>query len=56
MLVLSWRLSEVIRIGDSITVTVVKIGPNSVRIGIEAPRDMVIVRAELLDDPETKEE
>lgn len=56
MLVLSRRLSEVIRIGDEITVTVVKIGPNSVRIGIEAPRSMTIVREELVDDSESNSE
>jgi carbon storage regulator len=44
MLVLSRKKSEVIRIGDDITVMVVRIGPDSVRIGIEAPRNVVIVR------------
>lgn len=37
MLVLSRKVSETIQIGDSVTVTVVRIGPNSVRLGIEAP-------------------
>lgn len=50
MLVLSRKKSEVILIGDSIEITIVKVGPNSVRVGIEAPRDMVIVRKELLDE------
>ena len=31
------------------TVTIVRIGPNTVRIGIEAPRDMNIVREELCE-------
>jgi carbon storage regulator len=47
MLVLSRKTSERIRIGDEIVVTIVRIGPNSVRIGIEAPRDTNIVREEL---------
>ena len=47
MLVLSRKTSERIRIGDEIVVTVVRIGPNSVRIGIEAPKDTNIVREEL---------
>ena len=47
MLVLSRRQNEVIRIGDDVTVTVVRIGPNTVRLGIEAPSDMNIVREEL---------
>ena len=42
MLVLSRKPGEKILIGDSVTVTIVRIGPNTVRIGIEAPRDMNI--------------
>ena len=47
MLVLSRKPGERILIGDDITVTVVRIGPNSVRVGIDAPREKVIVREEL---------
>jgi len=47
MLVLSRKPGERILIGDEIAVTVVRIGPNTVRIGIEAPRHMNIVRDEL---------
>ena len=47
MLVLSRKPGERIMIGDDVTVTVVRIGPNNVRIGIEAPRTMNIVREEL---------
>ncbi|WP_437224609.1 carbon storage regulator [Planctomicrobium sp. SH661] len=47
MLVLSRKPGERILIGDDIAVTVVRIGPNTVRIGIEAPRTMNIVRDEL---------
>ncbi len=47
MLVLSRKPSERIMIGDEIAITVVRIGPNAVRLGIEAPRDMNIVREEL---------
>jgi carbon storage regulator len=47
MLVLSRKPGEKILVGD-ITITVVRIGPNTVRIGIEAPHDMKIVRQELL--------
>ena len=34
-------------IGDEVTITIVRIGPNNVRIGIEAPRTMNIRREEL---------
>lgn len=47
MLVLSRKTSERILIGDDIAITVVRIGPSSVRIGIEAPKSMNIVREEL---------
>jgi len=47
MLVLSRREGERIRIGDSVTVTVVRCAGDKVRIGIEAPPDMLILRGEL---------
>ena len=49
MLVLSRKLSETIHIGDDIAITVVRIGPNSVRIGITAPTHINVVRGELLE-------
>lgn len=47
MLVLSRKPGERINIGDDVSVTIVRIGPNTVRIGIDAPRDMNILREEL---------
>ena len=47
MLVVSRKIGERIFIGDKVTVTVVKIGNGAVRIGIEAPPEMAIVREEL---------
>ena len=47
MLVLSRKPGEKILIGNDITVTIVRIGPNMVRIGIDGTRDMNIVREEL---------
>ena len=47
MLVLSRRESERIRLGDSIVVTVVKLAGDRVRLGIEAPADMRVLRGEL---------
>lgn len=47
MLVLSRKAGERILIGDDVSITVVRIGPHSVRIGIEAPKTMNIVREEL---------
>ncbi len=53
MLVLSRRQSEKIKLGDSIVVTVVRLAGDKVRLGIEAPADMLVLRAEL-DDQEAE--
>ena len=47
MLVLSRKVGERIQLGDQITVTLVKIQGNTVRLGIEAPPNMNVVREEL---------
>ncbi|HEY2760554.1 MAG TPA: carbon storage regulator [Pirellulales bacterium] len=49
MLVLSRRAGESIQIGEQIAVTVVRIGPGIVRIGVEAPTEMPVMREELRD-------
>ena len=49
MLVLSRKPLQSIMIGPNIKVTVVKVERNQVRIGIEAPRAVTILRDELLD-------
>ncbi|WP_217184104.1 carbon storage regulator CsrA [Streptomyces sp. AC495_CC817] len=48
MLVLTRRANESIVIGDDITVTVLAVTPGGVRIGIDAPRDKRINRAEIV--------
>ena len=55
MLVLSRKVGEKIWIGDSISVTVVRISGGGVRIGIEAPDDFAIVREELKTKIEAQE-
>ena len=47
MLVLSRRENERIKLGNSIVVTVVRVAGDRVRIGIEAPPDVVVLREEL---------
>lgn len=47
MLVLSRKLDEVIHIGGEIEIRVVKIGPNTVRFGITAPRHIDVHRNEI---------
>jgi carbon storage regulator len=48
MLVLSRKLSERIRIGQDIWITVIEIDRHKIRLGIEAPRETAIFREELL--------
>ena len=49
MLVLSRREHERIVIGDNIVVTVVKLAGGKCQIGVEAPKDVRVVRGELLE-------
>ena len=49
MLVLSRKPGEKIHIGSDITITVIEGRGNKIRIGIEAPEDVPILRAELND-------
>lgn len=51
MLILSRKVGESIRIGDSITVCVTRIDRGKVRIGIEAPKSERIIRRELESKP-----
>lgn len=48
MLVLTRKKEEAIRIGDDIVIRVVSIDKNGVRLGIEAPEDVTILREELV--------
>ena len=54
MLVLSRKQTERIRLGDSITITVVRVSGDKVRLGIEAPPDVLVLRDEL-DEERSKE-
>ncbi len=55
MLVLSRKVGERILIGDKIAITVVKIGHGGVRVGVEAPPEMAVVREELAKELERVE-
>jgi len=50
MLVLSRKLNEKIKLGEDIEITIVAISGDSVRIGINAPRDLKILRNEIYED------
>lgn len=51
MLVLSRKIGEKILIGKDISVTVVRVAQGMVRIGVEAPDELPIVREEIKDRP-----
>ena len=50
MLVLARKLNESIVLGDDITVTVISIEKGVVKLGIDAPKSISIMRSELLED------
>jgi carbon storage regulator len=47
MLVLTRRESERIKLGNSIILTVIRVSGDRVRLGIEAPPDVLVLREEL---------
>jgi carbon storage regulator len=49
MLILTRRLTEEIRIGDEITIAVLGINGDSVRLGIQAPKHVTVDREEVYD-------
>lgn len=49
MLVLTRKIEEQIKIGENIVIKILDVDGGSVRIGIDAPRDIVILRMEILE-------
>ena len=56
MLVLTRKLSESILIGEGVRVTIVRLEGGQVRLGIEAPRSVAVLRAELKARPDASPE
>ena len=54
MLVISRKENQRIKIGENIEIVIVEIGKGQVKIGIEAPKEIQILRSELIE--EIKEE
>mgnify|MGYP003546370589 CR=1 FL=1 len=49
MLILTRRVGEVVMIGNDVTVTVLGVKGNQVRIGVNAPRDVAVHREEIFE-------
>lgn len=49
MLVLNRKVEEQIKVGDDIVVSVLEVDGSSVKLGIEAPREVVILRMEVYE-------
>jgi carbon storage regulator len=49
MLVLTRRVGEALMIGDDITITVLGVKGNQVRVGVTAPRDVAVHREEIFE-------
>jgi carbon storage regulator len=49
MLILARKIGESIKIGDNISIEIISVAGNTVKIGIEAPKEVGIFRKELYD-------
>ncbi len=49
MLILSRKLNEKIKIGNDITLTIIEIKGDQIKIGVEAPKDVKVFRQEVFN-------
>ena len=56
MLVVTRKLDESLIISDNIEITVLEIGKDKVKIGVNAPKEVKVIRSELKDARQTNEQ
>ncbi|MEK9989920.1 MAG: carbon storage regulator CsrA [Halieaceae bacterium] len=49
MLILTRRVGESLMVGDDVTITVLGVKGNQVRVGVKAPKDVAVHREEILN-------
>lgn len=49
MLILTRRIGETLMVGDDVSITVIGVKGNQVRIGIDAPKDIAVHREEIFN-------
>ena len=54
MLIITRKEGESFLIGDDVEITITKVADGNVKIGIEAPREMIILRKELYKEVESE--
>ena len=55
MLILTRRIGETLMIGDDVSITVLGVKGNQVRIGIDAPKDVPVPREEIYERIQTEQ-
>lgn len=56
MLILTRRVGETLMIGDDVTVTVLGVKGNQVRVGVDAPKDVAVHREEIYERIQKEQE
>ena len=56
MLILTRRTNETLMVGDNVTVTVLGVKGNQVRIGVNAPKEVAVHREEIYDRIKTEKQ